>query len=82
MPRTWLARWLFRLTCGLAGLLVLAVVGAPWVEGWLGNTAGWGRVLRLFAEDVAVRRTSLASALGLVVTAFVFFRPPAGRARQ
>lgn len=81
VPRSWLARWLFRLTCGMAGLLLLTVVGAPWLAEWVGATAGWGRVLGLFAHDAAVRRTSLASAVGLVVTAFVFFRPPQSRER-
>jgi len=35
------------------------------------------RLLALFAADVALRRTACASALGLAVTAFVFFRSPA-----
>jgi hypothetical protein len=75
----WLGRWLFRGTCGLAGLLVLAVVLAPWLEGWAAAgepSAAWARVLTLFAHDSAVRRTTLASAAALVVTAFVFFLPP------
>lgn len=33
------------------------------------------RLLEVFARDSAVRRTALASALGLAVTAFVFFKP-------
>ena len=35
-----------------------------------------GRLVALFARDVVVRRTALAAAVGLVATAFVFFRPP------
>ncbi len=52
---------------------------------WLGGlvlTAPWllvrepeSRMLRLFAHDSTVRRTTVASAVGLAVTAFVFFRP-------
>ena len=33
-------------------------------------------VVRLFAQDATVRQTAVASALGLVVTAFAFFRGP------
>jgi hypothetical protein len=35
-------------------------------------------LFRLFADDATVRRTALASALGLFVTAWVFFRPARG----
>jgi len=31
-------------------------------------------LLTVFANDLAVRRTAIASSLGLVVTALVFFR--------
>lgn len=30
---------------------------------------------RLYANDATVRRTSVASAVGLIATAFIFFRP-------
>jgi hypothetical protein len=58
-------------------LLALTLLGLVLVAPWLDTNGarGWGRVLALFAEDRAVRRTGLASALGLVVTAYVFFRP-------
>jgi hypothetical protein len=75
----WLGRWLFLCTCGLAALLLLAVGLAPWLDRWLAHDdlpGVWPRVLALFANDVAVRRTSLCSAAALVVTAFVFFSPP------
>ena len=45
------------------------------LEGWVAAAPGWDRVLHLFAQDVTLRRTSLASAAGLVVTAYVFFPP-------
>ena len=32
-------------------------------------------LLLLFGRDMAVRRTTFAAAIGLLVTAFVFFRP-------
>ena len=64
-------------------------LGAP-PGGWWGGPGGWGsggppagdlasRALALFAHDTTLRRTALASAAGLVATAFVFFRPPYGR---
>jgi hypothetical protein len=68
---------MFRGTCGLAGLLVTAVVLAPWLHGWAEGGGSWARLMELFANDAAVRRTSLAAAAGLVVTAYVFFGPPA-----
>jgi hypothetical protein len=63
------ARWLYWLTALVAAGLLGLVVVAPLVA----SSAG-GRILQLFAEDVTVRRTSIASAIGLLVTARVFFR--------
>jgi hypothetical protein len=69
------ARLLFGLACataaGLLGLVLLAPLLAPG-PAWLG----------LFAHDAAVRRTAVASALGLLVTASVFFRPPSAPSRR
>jgi hypothetical protein len=63
------------LAAGLIGLVALA--------GWLdhGHPAddAIGRALALFARDHVVRRTCLGAAVGLVATAFVFFRPPYSR---
>lgn len=71
---SWLPWLLFHATVGIAGLLALLVVAAPWLSPGDG-TPGAGRVLALFAHDSALRQTSVASAVGLVVTALVFFRP-------
>jgi hypothetical protein len=73
-----MARLLFAAACAAALLLCAAVVAAPWLA--RGEGKGW-RLLALFAHDEAVRRTSLAGAAGLVVTACVFFRggPPRPR---
>jgi len=64
-------RLLFGLACaasaGLLGLVLVAPLLAP--------GPAW---LALFAGDPAVRRTAVASALGLLVTACVFFRPQPG----
>lgn len=64
----WLPRACFVLALGAAAGLVALVVIAPWVES---ERPLW----TLYAHDVTVRRTSLFAALGLLVTAFVFFRP-------
>ena len=66
----WLPRFLFVTTLGLAALLAAVVLLAP----LLGEEQRPG-LLSVFADDALVRRTALASALGLVVTAYVFFRP-------
>lgn len=76
-------RMLFALGLMLAGLLVALVLLAPLAaEGEA--TDARGRVVALFARDPALRRTCLASAVGLVVTACVFFRrgAPAAPARR
>jgi hypothetical protein len=67
-----MARLLFAAACAAALLLCTAVIVAPWLGG---AGQGWRRVLALFAHDAALRRTSLAGAAGLIVTACVFFRP-------
>ncbi len=75
------ARVLFFLSCLLAGMLVLVLVLAPWLDTAETGPAGWPRLLlALFAHDAVVRRISLAGAIGLTATAFVFFRP--GRSEE
>ncbi len=61
-------RLLHWLGLGLATLLFLLVALAPLLD------PGTSRWLALFARDVTLRRTTLASAIGLAVTARVFFR--------
>ena len=71
-----LRRWFGRLpftacllaAAALAGLVAVAPAVAP-----PGPPHG---LLGLFAHDATVRRTALGSAVGLVATAFAFFRPP------
>ena len=61
---------LFCLTV-LAALALLALIGfAPFLA------EGSPRWLSLFGHDLLLRRASLVSAAGLLVKAFVFFRPP------
>jgi hypothetical protein len=64
-------RILFGLAVGAALLLLLLVLAAPWFD----DTAHDSRdAVALFARDATLRRTSIASAVGLIVTACVFFR--------
>jgi hypothetical protein len=72
----WLPRMLFRLTIGLSALLIMLVFLCPWLDNEQTQTRGWRQVIGLFGRDVALRRTTLASAVGLIVTACVFFRQP------
>jgi hypothetical protein len=70
-------RWMRRLPAALfvlTVLLALALLGLVWFCPLLGD--GAPRWLRLFGHDELLRRTALVSAAGLLVTAFVFFRPP------
>lgn len=69
---------LFGLNLLVAAALVALVVLAPLLEGHAANPGGWSRLFHLFGQDAAVRRTALAAAAGLVVTAWVFFRVPTG----
>jgi len=66
---------LFALCWCVAALLVLLVLGAPFLDTGEPGEDGWRLLVALFARDAAVRRTSVASAIGLVVTAHVFFQP-------
>lgn len=72
----WVPTVLFRLTVGASGLLLLLVLLAPLFVQW--GIAGYNgpRLLAVFAEDAVLRRTALASAMGLMVTACVFFKQP------
>lgn len=72
LRETWLPRLLFLATLlSAAALGGLVLAAPPLIE----NEIAHAPLLRLFAADLIVRRTALASALGLAVTAFVFFRP-------
>jgi|SRR5579884_2459843 len=71
LPR--LLRWLSLLT---AGVLFALVFLSPLLDNESAQAAGCQRLLALFAGDKSVRRSALASGVGLVVTAFVFFKSP------
>lgn len=72
-------RLLFWLACAASTGLLGLVLFAPLLAREPGFAPRW---LVLFGHDATVRRTAVASALGLVVTASIFFRaPPAKRKR-
>jgi hypothetical protein len=68
-------RLLFALTVGLALALGGMVLLAPELDPGGPPADGWPHLVAVFARDAVVRRITAASALGLLVTAFVFFRP-------
>lgn len=75
MAEAWLRRWLYRCTLALSAGLAVLVLAAPWLGGDESGGAV-ARIVALFGHDVTLRRTGLASAAGLAVTAQVFFRTP------
>jgi hypothetical protein len=68
----WLPMMLFAVTLLFAILFLLLIIISPMLVEYFDHT---NRVLHLFSEDATVRRTCIAGAIGLLVTAFVFFRP-------
>lgn len=69
-----LTRLLFISNLLLAAALFLSVMLAPLVFG--GEAIDQPTLLGLFAQDMLVRRTALTAAIGLTVTACIFFRRP------
>jgi hypothetical protein len=68
----WLPLMLFTAALVVAVTLLVLVAALPLVKDWLPFSHS---LLDLLAEDTTVRRTSIAGAIGLIVTAWVFFRP-------
>jgi len=60
----------------LAGGLVGLVALSPWFAP-TPPAQGWHRLIAVFAADTTVRRIAVAGAIGLAVTAGVFFRQTA-----
>ncbi len=79
---TWLQRLLFRLACVVSALLIVLVILSPMLDNDRPKPAGWPRLVAVFARDATLRRTALASAIGLLVTACIFFRPPTPQSVQ
>jgi hypothetical protein len=79
---TTLSWLLFILGWLLAGLLACVVLLSPMFDDTsidMGELSGNERIIALFARDAMVRRTTLASAVGLLVSAWIFFQPSRGR---
>jgi hypothetical protein len=75
LPSLWFPRLLFGVTVGL-GASLLALVGlCPLLAAAELPATGWPRLAGLFAHDAVVRHTAIAGGLGLVATAWIFFRP-------
>jgi hypothetical protein len=68
----WLPLMLFIGTLLAAAILLVLVAVMPAIVEYFDVSQAF---LVLFADDVVVRRSSIAGAIGLIVTAFVFFRP-------
>jgi hydrogenase/urease accessory protein HupE len=68
----WIPKLLFLATVLMGFCLGTFVVLLPFVHDVLPRRHA---LLTLFAEDTTVRRSALAAAVGLIVTAIVFFRP-------
>lgn len=82
---TWLCRFLFWLLLILSALLIALVVLCPVVDDGIARPESWRRFVTVFARDGTVRKTAIACAIGLTVTAYVFFRegqPPRPSARK
>lgn len=74
-PEAWQVPYiLFRVNMVLAGLLTFLVLAAPIVPLPPFASNRVRTLAGLFAKDATIRQTALAGALGLCVTACVFFR--------
>src|SRR5271166_2090197 len=84
LRQIWFPVFLFLGTLLLAAALGLLVAFAPEIVNLAGDSPGLrdNRLLQVFARDMTVRRTALASSLGLAVTALVFFRPAVLRVKK
>jgi hypothetical protein len=71
LRNVWIPGFFFVAILGLALMLAGAVLVVP----WFADETPAHPLIALYAHDLTVRRISLASAAGLMVTAFVFFRP-------
>lgn len=70
-----LPRLLFFLAVSTSVALFVVVFAAPALDnGEQSPKKGAVRLTSLFARDLLVRRTAIAGAIGLLATAFIFFR--------
>ncbi len=71
----WLPWMLRRFFFFVAAILILLVLVCPFLDNGRGSAVRRQTLVTAFARDMAVRRTAIASALGLAATAWIFFRP-------
>jgi hypothetical protein len=71
----WLPWALCRFCLLLSGILVLLVLASPIFDDGRPAPRRGHRLVAVFARDLALRRTAVAGAVGLAVTAWIFFRP-------
>jgi len=76
LRHVWLPRVCFLGAVALALALVAVVVAAPWLA------PSDSYVFALFAHNSGVRGAAIASAVGLLVTACVFFRGSGARGEK
>ncbi len=74
----WVPRFLFRVTVLVSAALILLVFLSPWLDNGEAAPAGAARLAAVFARDRTMRRTAIAGAVGLLATAWIFFRRPGG----
>jgi hypothetical protein len=72
-PQPWLPRLLFRTCMALSGLLVSFVLLAPLLP-LDSSHSQMTKLWHLFANDDTLRQVAVVSAVGLWITAAVFFR--------
>ncbi len=71
----WLPWLLCRFFLLIAGLLILLVLACPFLDDGRRSPGRGRHWVEMFANDLAVRRTAIASSVGMAVTAWIFFRP-------
>jgi len=77
--RFWFSFLLYWVTLAVCAALILLVFVSPLLDNKQEQPQGWRLWMAVFARDLVLRRTAVASALCLAVTAWVFFRPPRKR---
>jgi len=68
--------WLPRVLRWLSLLVAAGLVAMVSLSPHLADTIPPHKLLRLFAQDAVLRRSAIAAAIGLAVSAFIFFKSP------
>ena len=72
--KSWLPRFLFVLSVCVSVALFAMVITAPALDNSEQAPNGAARLTALFARDAMVRRTAIASGIGVLATGCIFFR--------